>query len=56
MALSPYSGTRILKDLITFCILDDEDLRRSDAHIRDKIQAARLEWTKAGYDLSLIHI
>jgi hypothetical protein len=38
------------KDLITFCILDDEDLRRSDAHIRDKIQAARLEWTKAGYD------
>jgi hypothetical protein len=38
------------KDLLTFCILDDEDLTKSDDKIRDKIQAARLHWTKAGYE------
>src|SRR5258708_1370137 len=38
------------RDLLTFCILDEKDLTKSDDQIRDKIQAARLRWTKAGYE------
>jgi hypothetical protein len=38
------------KDLLTFCILDEDDLKKSDEQIRDKIQAARLRWTRAGYE------
>jgi hypothetical protein len=38
------------RDLLTFCILDEEDLTKRDDQIRDKIQAARLQWTKVGYE------
>ena len=37
-------------DLITYCVLTESDLASSDTEIHTKIQKARLEWTKAGYD------
>jgi hypothetical protein len=36
--------------LLRMCILDDSDLLQGDASIREKIQSARLEWTRAGYE------
>lgn len=33
-------------DLLSFCILRENDLERSDAHIRDKIQRFRLLWKR----------
>lgn len=35
--------------LLAFCILNDDDLSQDDAHVRDRIQKARTEWTRAGY-------
>jgi hypothetical protein len=37
-------------NLISYCILTENDLTRSDDAIRDKIQAARLMWTREGYE------
>jgi hypothetical protein len=36
-------------DLLCFCILTEQDLTQDDAHIMTRIQAARTEWTRAGY-------
>jgi hypothetical protein len=36
--------------LIQFCILNEADLLDSDEWIRDKIQDARLQWTREGYE------
>lgn len=36
-------------DLISFCILTESDLRQDDGAIRDKIQAARIQWTRDGF-------
>jgi hypothetical protein len=36
-------------DLLTFCILSEKDLAQDDGHIRDRIQTARTERTRAGY-------
>jgi hypothetical protein len=36
--------------LISYCILTESDLRQPDGVIRDKIQAARREWTAEGFD------
>jgi hypothetical protein len=36
-------------ELLSFCILTEQDLTQDDAHIRSRIQAARTEWTRAGY-------
>ncbi|OAI50257.1 hypothetical protein AYO44_17940 [Planctomycetaceae bacterium SCGC AG-212-F19] len=36
-------------DLLSYCILTKSDLAGSDESIRDIIQAARTEWTRAGY-------
>jgi hypothetical protein len=33
-------------DLLSFCILREHDLEKSDAHIRDKIQRFRLQWKR----------
>jgi hypothetical protein len=33
-------------DLLSFCILRDHDLDKSDKHIRDKIQRFRLQWKR----------
>ncbi len=33
-------------DLLSICILRDHDLKKSDAHIRDKIQRFRLVWKR----------
>lgn len=33
-----------------YCILNEDELRRSDEFIKDKIQARRLEWTRAGFE------
>lgn len=38
------------QELISYCILTESDLRKSDAEIRNQIQAARTQWTKEGYD------
>jgi hypothetical protein len=37
-------------DLLSYCILLPEDLRGPDEGIRDKIQAARTEWTRQGFE------
>lgn len=37
-------------DLISFCILSEEDLNQSDEYIHTKIQNSRLSWTKDGYE------
>jgi hypothetical protein len=34
------------KDLLSFCILGDDDIARGDEAVRDTIQAARLQWKK----------
>ena len=34
------------KDLLSFCILGDDDLVQGDEVVRDRIQAARLQWKK----------
>ena len=36
--------------LIHYCLLRDEDLRRTDAHIKDKIQDERKKWTRLGFE------
>jgi hypothetical protein len=36
--------------LIQFCILNEADLLGDDESIRDKIQNARLQWTREGYE------
>lgn len=36
-------------DRIHYCILTHHDLRESDLYIREKIQAARTEWTKRAF-------
>lgn len=33
-------------DLVSFCILREHDLEKSDTHIRDKIQRFRLLWKR----------
>ena len=38
------------KDLLAFCILDETDLAKRDEDIREKIQTARLQWTRAGFE------
>lgn len=38
------------QELISYCILTEPDLRKTDAEICDQIQAARTQWTKEGYD------
>ncbi|MFY9556145.1 MAG: hypothetical protein WAV47_15645, partial [Blastocatellia bacterium] len=35
---------------ISYCILNEDDLRKSDEAIRDRIQAARLAWTRDGFE------
>lgn len=37
-------------DGISYCILREADLGRPDEFIKDKIQAARLAWTRDGFD------
>jgi len=37
-------------DGISYCILREADLERPDEFIKDKIQAARLAWTRDGFD------
>jgi hypothetical protein len=36
-------------DLLSFCILTEQDLMKDDQEILDKIQDARTKWTTAGY-------
>jgi len=36
--------------LIRYCILDEADLSQSDNSVRDRIQAARMEWTHDAFD------
>jgi hypothetical protein len=36
--------------LLKYCILTEDDLSQPDEHIRDKIQAARTEWTRAAFE------
>jgi hypothetical protein len=38
------------RDLISFCIIDEADLRTSDEYVRDKIQEARRSWNKETFD------
>jgi hypothetical protein len=33
-----------------YCVLSEDDLRRPDGFIKDKIQARRLEWTRDGFE------
>lgn len=35
---------------LSYCILNEDDLRRPDGFIKDKIQARRLEWTREGFE------
>jgi hypothetical protein len=35
---------------LRYCVLTERDLQGSDESIREKIQAARTAWTRAGYD------
>lgn len=35
---------------LSYCILNEDDLRQSDEFIKSKIQSKRLEWTRAGFD------
>lgn len=35
---------------ISYCILSEDDLRQPDEIIKEKIQAARLAWTRDGFD------
>jgi hypothetical protein len=46
-----FGRTAAREKRLFFCLLGDEDLRRDDTYIQDKIQAARLRWKKraAGY-------
>jgi hypothetical protein len=37
-------------DKLSFCVLTEADLTASDEHIRDKIQAERSHWTRAGFE------
>ena len=39
----------VVKDLLSYCILTECDLHRSDEEIREIIQSARLRWHKEGY-------
>jgi hypothetical protein len=36
--------------LLSYCFLTEDDLRAGDDHIRDVVQAARLEWTRAAFE------
>jgi hypothetical protein len=36
-------------NLLSFCILNEEDLKGDDENIQNKIQAARSKWTSEGY-------
>src|SRR5207253_3180704 len=36
--------------VISYCILTEADLQRSDEAIRDKIQDARTQWTREGFE------
>ena len=38
------------KNLLSYCILSEQDLQLSDAAIRDKIQQARFEWWRQGLE------
>jgi len=38
------------KDFLSYCILTESDLQATDEVIRDKIQAARLQWTRDGFE------
>jgi hypothetical protein len=38
------------KGLLSYCILTDEDLGQDDARIQEKIQSARTEWTRDGFE------
>jgi hypothetical protein len=38
------------KGLLSYCVLTDKDLRQRDEVIRDKIQSARTEWTRGGFE------
>jgi hypothetical protein len=38
------------KGLLSYCILTEQDLRQSDAVIQEKIQLARTEWTRGGFE------
>jgi len=36
--------------LLTYCFLTEADFANGDQFVRDKIQSARLDWTRAGYE------
>ena len=36
--------------LLTLCILNETDLAAADHVIQEKVQAARVEWTRAGFE------
>ena len=38
------------KDLLSYCILTENDLSQDDELIQEKIQSARTEWTRGGFD------
>ena len=38
------------KDLITYCFITEDDIHKTDEFISDKIQAARTEWTRLGFE------
>src|SRR5208337_1985361 len=38
------------KDLLSYCILTDSDIQAGDERVRDRIQEARLRWTRAGFE------
>lgn len=37
-------------DLLSFCLLTEEDLKGPDEAIRDKIQGCRMEWSRLAYE------
>src|SRR5947209_5081163 len=39
----------VAKDLLSYCILTERHLVRSDEELREMIQAARLRWHQEGY-------
>jgi hypothetical protein len=36
--------------LLSFCVLNEADIARGDEFVRDRIQAARTEWTREAYE------
>ena len=37
-------------NMLSFCILTEEDMNREDQYIQDKIQDARSQWTRGGFN------